>query len=162
MTRRSPDQVLAAVRRAVGAGVPVLVKINTSDGCAGRVSVHGVGALLGEATHKRSRSVFVCSFALPSGLSCDHVIAALNRSCAFAARRFEGGITPADAIAAAVAFARGGADAVVPSAGFVSRSGFYMLRGRTPLLALARALPGVAKKIAVLVFGPCVGQGDVI
>ena len=41
---------------------------------------------------------------------------------------------------AAVAFAEAGADMLVLSGGFVSRTGFYMLRGDVPLAEMAEAL----------------------
>jgi 2,4-dienoyl-CoA reductase-like NADH-dependent reductase (Old Yellow Enzyme family) len=55
---------------------------------------------------------------------------------------FAGGVTPADvdATVAALCAERGLIDALVPSAGFVNKNGFFMLRGRVPRLAMARAL----------------------
>ena len=65
-----------------------------------------------------------------------------------------GGLQLPGARTCALAFAAAGADALVLSGGHVTRNGFYMLRGRTPLLSLARSLPGLLKGLAVLVFGP--------
>lgn len=68
---------------------------------------------------------------------------------------FAGGLELPDAIEVAKAIEQTGeADMLVLSGGFVSRNGFYMLRGTTPLLSLARAMPGWAKGLAVLLFGP--------
>lgn len=55
---------------------------------------------------------------------------------------FEGGVTPADVDATVTALCaeRGLVDAFVPSAGFVTKNGFFMLRGRVPRRAMARAL----------------------
>ena len=55
---------------------------------------------------------------------------------------FPGGVAPEDveATVAALCAERGLVDALVPSAGFVSKNGFYMLRGAVPRGAMARAL----------------------
>lgn len=66
---------------------------------------------------------------------------------------FEGGMTLDDAIHCAKAFALRGADALVLTGGFTSRNGFYMLRGTTPLAAMAEALGGL-KGLAVRLLGP--------
>ncbi|CAH1782551.1 unnamed protein product [Owenia fusiformis] len=66
---------------------------------------------------------------------------------------FQGGITLDDAKIVAKTFESLGANALVLSGGFVSRNGFYMLRGTTPLKSLASAMPGMAKKLAVTLFG---------
>jgi len=46
-------------------------------------------------------------------------------------------------------------DALVPSAGYVNRNGFYMLRGNVPRAAMVRALArtSVAKGVAMALFG---------
>jgi hypothetical protein len=67
---------------------------------------------------------------------------------------FAEGVTVAEAGRAACQLAAAGATAFVCSGGFVSRNGFFMLRGKTPLLSLARAMPGWLKRLAVLLFGP--------
>ena len=55
---------------------------------------------------------------------------------------FAGGVTPLDVATtvAALCAELGLVDALVPSAGFVSKNGFYMLRGKVPRWAMARAL----------------------
>lgn len=55
---------------------------------------------------------------------------------------FAGGVTPSDVDATVAALCRepGLVDALVPSAGFVSKNGFFMLRGKVPRSAMARAL----------------------
>jgi 2,4-dienoyl-CoA reductase-like NADH-dependent reductase (Old Yellow Enzyme family) len=55
---------------------------------------------------------------------------------------FAGGVTPSDveATVGALCAERGLVDAFVPSAGFVSKNGFFMLRGAVPRGAMARAL----------------------
>lgn len=53
---------------------------------------------------------------------------------------FDGGLELSDAITAARLFAEAGADAIVLSAGFTSRNGFYMLRGRVPLWPMITAV----------------------
>lgn len=67
---------------------------------------------------------------------------------------FDGGITLPDAAACARAFALASADALVLSGGFTSRNGFFMLRGKTPLWAMAKAMGLFSVKgLAVLLFG---------
>ena len=46
-----------------------------------------------------------------------------------------------------------GADALVPSGGFTSRNGFWMLRGDVPHLSMVRSMPGWLKSTATLLFG---------
>ena len=55
---------------------------------------------------------------------------------------FAGGVAPADveATVAALCAERGLVDALVPSAGFVNKNGFFMLRGTVPRGAMVRAL----------------------
>ncbi|CAB9513777.1 NADPH dehydrogenase [Seminavis robusta] len=62
------------------------------------------------------------------------------------------GLSIDDAKAAAVAFGKAGADALVLSGGFTSRNGFYMLRGTVPYWSMARAL-GATKGLALLLLG---------
>lgn len=45
-------------------------------------------------------------------------------------------------------------DMLVPSGGFVTRTGFFMLRGTVPLLSMSKASNSFWKKIAILLFGP--------
>ena len=69
---------------------------------------------------------------------------------------FPGGVGPADvaALACALAGEPGLVDGIVPSAGFVSKNGFFMLRGAVPRLGMVRALArsslGKAAALAVL------------
>lgn len=69
---------------------------------------------------------------------------------------FDGGVNLADVRANAKAFEEAGASMLVPSGGFVSRNGLYMLRGAVPLIPMARAMfrSSILKSIATLVFGP--------
>jgi 2,4-dienoyl-CoA reductase-like NADH-dependent reductase (Old Yellow Enzyme family) len=65
-----------------------------------------------------------------------------------------GGLTVDEAVPAARAFEGGGASALVLSGGFVSaRSCLYMLRGGVPTREMARAQPGVLRKIGLNLFG---------
>ena len=67
---------------------------------------------------------------------------------------FEQGIQIDDVIIAARAFAEAGASMLIPSGGFVSRNGLYMLRGNVPLLSMVKAMPGMLKRLATLLLGP--------
>jgi 2,4-dienoyl-CoA reductase-like NADH-dependent reductase (Old Yellow Enzyme family) len=68
---------------------------------------------------------------------------------------FRGGLELDEAIVHACAFAQAGCDAIVVSGGFVSLSGFYMLRGRVPLWSMAQAMlsQNWLKGLALLLFG---------
>jgi 2,4-dienoyl-CoA reductase-like NADH-dependent reductase (Old Yellow Enzyme family) len=70
---------------------------------------------------------------------------------------FAGGVTPedVDAIVRALCSEKGLVDALVPSAGFVSKNGFYMLRGAVPRAGMVRALgrTSSAKAAALAVLG---------
>lgn len=81
------------------------------------------------------------------------LIVKLNTSDGFA-----GGVGAADVAAtvAALCGERGLVDAFVPSAGFVSKNGFFMLRGRVPRRAMVRALARSSwlKAGALAVLGP--------
>jgi len=70
---------------------------------------------------------------------------------------FEGGVSPADVAVTVRALASepGLVDAIVPSAGFVNRNGFYMLRGSVPRYGMVRALSRTssAKALAMTLFG---------
>ena len=57
-------------------------------------------------------------------------------------------------ITAAKKFEEHGANMLIPSGGFVSRNGLYMLRGNVPLLRMAKAMPGLLKTVATFLFGP--------
>ena len=67
---------------------------------------------------------------------------------------FEQGIQIDDVVTAAREFAKAGASMLIPSGGFVSRNGLYMLRGNVPLLAMVKAMPGMIKRLATLLLGP--------
>ena len=64
-----------------------------------------------------------------------------------------GGLEGDEAARVAAAFVAAGADAIVPSCGFVSRNGFYMLRGQVPLLQMAAAAESWALKVLLLLLG---------
>jgi len=65
-----------------------------------------------------------------------------------------GGLAIGEAVSAARAFEGAGATALVLSGGFVSaRSCLYMLRGGVPTREMARAQPGVLRKIGLNLFG---------
>jgi len=66
----------------------------------------------------------------------------------------EGGLELSDALIAAKMFADHKADGLVLTCGYVSRNGFYMLRGNTPQSKLVQALPHTSKKVAMMLFGP--------
>ena len=65
-----------------------------------------------------------------------------------------GGLELREALVHCRMYAAAGADVLVPSVGWVSANGFYMLRGAVPLPALIQALPGTTKKLGALAFGP--------
>ncbi len=67
---------------------------------------------------------------------------------------FSGGTSLSDAIRAVQAYELAGADLIIPSAGWISRNGFFMLRGTVPLFKMARAQKGWVKWLALLIFGP--------
>jgi 2,4-dienoyl-CoA reductase-like NADH-dependent reductase (Old Yellow Enzyme family) len=95
---RFPLRVVRAVRAAIGEAMPLIVKMNLTDG-------------------------------------------------------FRGGITLEDAAKVAQAVERCGCDLIVPSGGWISRNGFYMLRGAVPLWKMQRALKCGVKRVALLLFG---------
>ena len=67
---------------------------------------------------------------------------------------FEQGISIDDAVECGKSFAAHGASLLVPSGGFVSRNGLYMLRGNVPYLQMVKAMPGITKTIATALLGP--------
>ncbi|MDH4131169.1 MAG: NADH:flavin oxidoreductase [Gemmatimonadota bacterium] len=69
---------------------------------------------------------------------------------------FPGGLGIAEAVGIARALAGEGVDALVLSAGFVSRSPFYLLRGGRPLREMIAAEPKWSQKAALGLFGPVV------
>jgi len=65
-----------------------------------------------------------------------------------------GGLELADAMVAAEILTDASADAIIVTCGNVSRSGMYMLRGKTPQERLVQTLPHALKKVAMMIFGP--------
>ena len=70
---------------------------------------------------------------------------------------FDGGITLEQAIAFAQCMDRSGlVDLLIPSGGWVSRNGFFMLRGDVPLANMVKAQKkSLFKRIALRLLGPC-------
>jgi 2,4-dienoyl-CoA reductase-like NADH-dependent reductase (Old Yellow Enzyme family) len=69
---------------------------------------------------------------------------------------FAGGLDLEESIGIAQALAAEGVDALVLSAGFVSRSPFYLLRGGRPLRQMIAAEQSWPQKLALALFGPLV------
>lgn len=66
---------------------------------------------------------------------------------------FPGGVTHDDAVQVARALEAAGADGLVPSGGFVSRTPFYMLRGTVPVNEMVEIQPGALRRIGLKLFG---------
>ena len=66
---------------------------------------------------------------------------------------FRGGVTHDDAVQVARALEAAGADGLVPSGGFVSRTPFYMLRGTVPVNEMVAIQPGVVRRLGLKLFG---------
>lgn len=66
---------------------------------------------------------------------------------------FRGGLTPDEAVVAARAFEAAGADAIVTSGGFTSRTPFYMLRGKVPVRQMVRNEPSPLRRLGLACFG---------
>ena len=66
---------------------------------------------------------------------------------------FRGGLTPAEAVVAATRFEAAGADAIVTSGGFTSRTPFYMLRGEVPVRRMVRNEPDPLRRLGLACFG---------
>jgi len=66
---------------------------------------------------------------------------------------FAGGTEPAEAALLASALARAGADALVLSGGFVSRTPMYVMRGDTPLRGFVRGERRILAKVGLALFG---------
>ncbi len=66
---------------------------------------------------------------------------------------FEGGVDLAAALVVGRALEAAGADALVPSGGFVSRTPFYMLRGTVPVNEMVAIQPGALRRIGLKLFG---------
>lgn len=67
---------------------------------------------------------------------------------------FRGGLELGEAVEIAVALEREGVDALVLSAGFVSRSAFFLLRGGRPLREMIAVERKWTQKAALALFGP--------
>jgi 2,4-dienoyl-CoA reductase-like NADH-dependent reductase (Old Yellow Enzyme family) len=65
----------------------------------------------------------------------------------------KGGLELDEAVKIAAAFEAAGATALVPSCGFTARTPLYMLRGRVPTLAMARAQNSLLTGTAMALFG---------
>lgn len=66
---------------------------------------------------------------------------------------FARGLGPAEAVEVARRFEREGADALVLSGGFVSKTPFYMLRGDLPVRDMVRVQPSRVRKVGLTLFG---------
>ncbi|NOZ01417.1 MAG: NADH:flavin oxidoreductase [Deltaproteobacteria bacterium] len=66
---------------------------------------------------------------------------------------FPGGQTPADSTVVAALFEDAGADALVTSGGFTSRTPFYMLRGKVPIREMARNEKNALRRAGLVMFG---------
>jgi 2,4-dienoyl-CoA reductase-like NADH-dependent reductase (Old Yellow Enzyme family) len=65
----------------------------------------------------------------------------------------KGGLELEEAVQIAAAFETAGATALVPSCGFTARTPLYMLRGKVPTLAIARAQESLLTGAAMALFG---------
>jgi 2,4-dienoyl-CoA reductase-like NADH-dependent reductase (Old Yellow Enzyme family) len=65
----------------------------------------------------------------------------------------KGGLELREAVQIAVAFEAAGASALLPSCGFTARTPLYMLRGKVPTLAMARAQKSFLTGAAMALFG---------
>ena len=84
--------------------------------------------------------------ALPSSAA---VVAKTNLDDGFA-----GGLEIDDAVQVAQALQSAGADALVLSGGFTSRSAFYLLRGGRPLAGMIQVEPSFVQRLAMRLLGP--------
>lgn len=66
---------------------------------------------------------------------------------------FPGGIMPPDAVEVAARFEAVGADAIVTSGGFTSRTPFYMLRGDVPVRQMVRNESDPIRRLGLACFG---------
>lgn len=66
---------------------------------------------------------------------------------------FPGGLELEESLIVSKAFEGAGADALIPSCGFTSRTAFYMLRGRVPTAEMARAESNPIMSAATWLFG---------
>jgi 2,4-dienoyl-CoA reductase-like NADH-dependent reductase (Old Yellow Enzyme family) len=67
---------------------------------------------------------------------------------------FEGGLEVSDSVVVAQALEREGIDLIVPSAGFVSRSAFYLLRGEVPLEQMIAVEKSALQRTVMRLVGP--------
>jgi len=67
---------------------------------------------------------------------------------------FEGGLEIDDSVRVAQALESAGADALVLSGGFTSRSAFYLLRGDLPLKNMTAVQDGALQRMTMRLFGP--------
>jgi 2,4-dienoyl-CoA reductase-like NADH-dependent reductase (Old Yellow Enzyme family) len=67
---------------------------------------------------------------------------------------FRGGLEIDEAVEIARALEAGGVDALVLSAGFVSRTPLYLLRGGRPLRRMIEVEPSILQKVLLAAFGP--------
>lgn len=116
---------------------PIIVKFNVCDGFEG-----------GTTVQEQVQCAQVCILAT---LNFSSAFLTVNCHCSpfkfdFFFAQEEAGLTPQW-------YAEAGADALVPSGGFTSRNGFWMLRGDVPLWSMFRAMPGRLKAFATLLFG---------
>jgi 2,4-dienoyl-CoA reductase-like NADH-dependent reductase (Old Yellow Enzyme family) len=65
----------------------------------------------------------------------------------------KGGLEIKDALMAAQIFESAGASALIPSAGFTSKTPFYMLRGNLPVNEMVKNQKELLDKIGLLLFG---------
>jgi 2,4-dienoyl-CoA reductase-like NADH-dependent reductase (Old Yellow Enzyme family) len=66
---------------------------------------------------------------------------------------FKGGLVLEEAVQAAAMFEKEGADALIPSCGFTSRTPFYMLRGKVPVRDMAEYQEKFFSRFGLLIFG---------
>ncbi|RME26633.1 MAG: NADH:flavin oxidoreductase, partial [Deltaproteobacteria bacterium] len=71
---------------------------------------------------------------------------------------FRGGLQIDEAVVVARAFEKAGADALVPSGGFVSRTPFFMMRGDVPVRQMVRNERRAFRRMGLRVFGRLVVQ----
>lgn len=66
---------------------------------------------------------------------------------------FPSGLIQEDSVKVAMAFEEAGASAIIPSAGFTSKTPFYMLRGNLPVKEMVRNQKSLIRKIGLALFG---------
>jgi 2,4-dienoyl-CoA reductase-like NADH-dependent reductase (Old Yellow Enzyme family) len=73
---------------------------------------------------------------------------------------FSGGLELDESIAAAQMLEAAGADALVLSGGFTSKSAFYLFRGRVPLKEMVEVEHSALMKVSLRLFGPFIMRCD--